>query len=341
MTAPRIGISMGCPSGVGPEICARVAERSRVLVIGDVAVMKRACRVANVRVPVYRVNAPGDAWVIRSGKGVFVYEPPPTRRRRALKLSEAPFGKPSRAGGAAQLAYVDAGCRLAQESLIDALVTAPVSKSAVAKTLPTFVGHTEHLRDLLGAREVVMAFWHRLLTTALVTNHEPLARVPRLVTRARVESAVFWLASLLRDTGIQNPRLVVCALNPHASEGGMFGAEESRTIVPGIAAARRRLASAKISARITGPTGAETAFRNARDGAYDGVVAMYHDQATIPMKLIGFGDAVNVSLGLPIIRTSVDHGTAYDIAGRGIAEARGLRTAFRLAQRLVRSRTAR
>jgi 4-hydroxythreonine-4-phosphate dehydrogenase len=169
-----------------------------------------------------------------------------------------------------------------------------------------------------------------------VTTHLPLADVPRAVTPAAVSSATYWLGRLLITlrTGKAKPRLAVCALNPHAGEGGLLGKEEGRSITPGIARARRRFERPSLL-QISGPIGAETAFRKAASGGYDGVLAMYHDQATIPMKLVGFGEAVNVSLGLPIVRTSVDHGTGYDIAGRGVADPRGMAQAIALAARMA------
>jgi 4-hydroxythreonine-4-phosphate dehydrogenase len=156
--------------------------------------------------------------------------------------------------------------------------------------------------------------------------------VPKLLTPEGVAEATLGLVRLLAKLGKRSPRVAVASLNPHAGEGEMFGAEETRAIAPGIELARRRMRGA----RITGPVGAETAFRKARSGTYDGVVAMYHDQATIPMKLVAFGDAVNVTMGLSIVRTSVDHGTAYDIAWKSQADPRGMQSAIELGARLAR-----
>jgi 4-hydroxythreonine-4-phosphate dehydrogenase len=152
--------------------------------------------------------------------------------------------------------------------------------------------------------------------------------------------ATFWLGRLLVELGARHPHIAVSGVNPHAGEHGLLGDEESKRVTPGIALARRRFARAKLPVDLDGPIGAETAMRFARAGQYDGVVAMYHDQATIPMKLLGFGEAVNVTLGLPIIRTSVDHGTGYDIAGTGKADARGMEQAIMLAARLARARSS-
>jgi 4-hydroxythreonine-4-phosphate dehydrogenase len=182
-----------------------------------------------------------------------------------------------------------------------------------------------------------MAFWSPRLVTSLVTTHLPLARVPRAITPAAVARAAYWLAWLLARLMKTPPRVAVASLNPHAGEGGLLGSEETRTIAPGIARARQRLRAMRVDATLEGPVPAETAFRLAVGGRWDGVVAMYHDQATIPMKLVEFGEAVNVSLGLPIVRTSVDHGTAYDRAASWTADTSGMKQALALARALVGS----
>jgi 4-hydroxythreonine-4-phosphate dehydrogenase len=262
---------------------------------------------------------------------------------RSARMVELPeYGRPSREAGAAQLAWIDEATRLVRRRAADALVTGPASKLAIATSgapgAAGFAGHTEHLAELLGAREVVMAFWSKELCTSLVTTHLPLSAVPGAITKEGVGRSAYWLARLLYGLGAARPRVVVAGLNPHAGEGGLLGREEIERIAPGVALARRRLARAKVAADLTGPIGAETAFRLAASGGFDGVVAMYHDQATIPSKVLSFGDAVNVTLGLSIIRTSVDHGTAYDVAGTGKADARGMEAAIHLAARLAASR---
>ena len=176
-----------------------------------------------------------------------------------------------------------------------------------------------------------MAFASDALTTALVTTHLPIRAVPRAITKASVATATFWLGDFLARTRKNDVRLAVASLNPHAGERGRIGHEETR-ITAGIARAKKRLTGRHVE--LVGPVPAETAFRLAARGDYDGVVAMYHDQATIPMKLLGFGDAVNVTLGLPIVRTSVDHGTAYDRADRFDADASGMIAAMALARNL-------
>jgi 4-hydroxythreonine-4-phosphate dehydrogenase len=349
-----IAVSLGCPSGIGPEVvvvaAAALAAKHRLLLVGDHRVVTRAAKLRKIDPNRFvRLEDPTDASRLPRGQ-VGVFEPP------ALTLTlvdrDVRYGVPSKKGGAAQLAWVDAACDLARDGHARAMVTGPVSKDAIVRSgapgSAGFIGHTEHLQQRLRAPEVVMAFWTEALTTALVTTHLALRDVPKALTVAGVASTAFWLADLLtrvprRDRGGRGgrgghtgpPRIGVAGLNPHAGERGLFGDEEARILTPGMALARKRLQSRKILAQLEGPVPAETVFRVAGQ-RYEGIVALYHDQATIPMKLLGFGEAVNVSLGLPIVRTSVDHGTAYDLAGRGRADAQGMKTAIELAARLSR-----
>jgi 4-hydroxythreonine-4-phosphate dehydrogenase len=341
----RLAVSVGCPCGIGPEVSAKAAlaapRGARVLLVGSAESILRTLPAKSPdRKRLIRVDSPEAAWTLAPG-AVGIWTPPEHDQRAG------PFGAPRPSDGAAQLAWIDAACDLVSSGRADAMVTGPVSKEVIAASgapgSKGFLGHTEHLQRRLGAREVVMAFWTERFTTALVTTHLPLAKVPRAITPAAVASATYWLArfALTVRRGKREPRIAVCSLNPHAGEGGLLGDEEARAIVPGIAAGVARLERPR-AVTVEGPLGAETAFRKAAQGlTYDGVVAMYHDQATIPMKLVGFGESVNVSLGLPIIRTSVDHGTGYDIAGRRVADARGMREAIALAARLATSRPSR
>jgi 4-hydroxythreonine-4-phosphate dehydrogenase len=335
---PRLAVSVGCPCGVGPEVsvvAAAEAKRARVLLVGDEAAIRHAARGRGVSSSRFvRVDRPEDAWSLPAGRAA-VWQP-----TRSLAARDRSPGRPTRASGAAQLAWVDAACDLVAGGGADALVTGPVSKEAVVRSgVPGsrgFFGHTEHLQRRLRADEVVMAFWSPQLVTSLATTHVPLARVPASVTPAAVARATYWLAWLLARLTKHAPRVCVAGLNPHAGEGGLLGREETSRIAPGIVLARKRLRASRVAATLEGPVPAESAFRLAVAGRWDGVVAMYHDQATIPMKVAVFGDAVNVSLGLPIVRTSVDHGTAYDRAGTWTADADGMKAALLLAARLVR-----
>jgi 4-hydroxythreonine-4-phosphate dehydrogenase len=335
---PRIALSVGCPSGIGPEVsvAAVAALRGpRALLVGDVGAVAAAARGRGLDVArIVRVSAAAEAWETARGR-IAVWQP-----TEDLLPGDRQAGAPTRAAGAAQLAWINAACDLVSRGEADALVTGPVSKHAIVRSRASgaaaFLGHTEHLQRRLRAREVVMGFWSPALVIALATTHVPFASVTRALTPAAVARATFWLAWLLARLSRKPPRLAVLALNPHAGEGGLLGKEERTRIAPGITLARRRLRSARIAAVVEGPIPAESAFRLALARTWDGVAAMYHDQATIPMKLVAFGDAVNVSLGLPIVRTSVDHGTAYDRAGTWTADARGMSAAIALAVRLAR-----
>jgi 4-hydroxythreonine-4-phosphate dehydrogenase len=317
-------------------LAAARSKAARCVLFGDEAVIRRAAalrRVASRRLVLLR-DERAIASLEPGAIGVW------TQSTQMRALPE--YGRPSREAGAAQLAWINEGARLVRSGAAGALVTGPASKLAIATSgapgSAGFLGHTEHLASRLKAREVVMAFWSPELCTSLVTTHIPLAEVPSAITPEGVGRSAYWFARLLHDLGAARPKLAVAALNPHAGEGGLLGKEEGERIAPGIRIARRRLARAGVPAELHGPLGAETAFRLAAGGGYDGVVAMYHDQATIPSKLLGFGEAVNVTLGLPIIRTSVDHGTAYDVAGTGRADARAMGAAIDLAVRLTEAR---
>lgn len=355
---PVIAVSIGCPSGVGPEVALRAAAQVRdahIVLVGDRGVIERAARVVGVAKKRLvdidlrslgkssgkrAVSAASDAPSVRGEGALASRAIGVLAGASAVPIARAPFGRPSRDAGRAQLSWIDEATDLVTSGAADALVTGPVSKSAIASSSEAarkFRGHTEHLAERCGAREVIMAFWSEELTVALVTTHLAIARVPAAITPRAVASSIYWTADLARRLGKKKPHIVVTGLNPHAGEDGLLGTDEPKNIAPGIGLARQRIARARHAATISGPIGAETAIRYAHAGRYDAVVAMYHDQATIPMKLVGFGEAVNVTLGLPIIRTSVDHGTGYDIAGKGKADARGMKGAIDLAVRLAKS----
>lgn len=371
---PVLAISVGCPAGVGPEVAvlgaAATAREARNVLVGDRALLDRAAALRRVgRARIVPVHDAAGIEALRPGQIGWW--------SRSTALSALPaFGAPDREGGAAQLAWVDEATDLVRGGIAAALVTGPVSKAAIASSgapgAGTFRGHTEHLAARLSSPEVIMAFAGDELVTALVTTHLAIADVPAAITPDAVASAAFHLARLVAAlravparvarsrrapssppgasgaapraavsrpaaTSSAPPRIAIASLNPHAGESGLLGREEIDRIAPGIALARARLIAAHISAELVGPIGAETAIRLAASGTYAGVVTMYHDQATIPSKLLGFGEAVNITLGLPMIRTSVDHGTAHDVAGTGRADPRGMIEALRMALRLARA----
>jgi 4-hydroxythreonine-4-phosphate dehydrogenase len=232
------------------------------------------------------------------------------------------------AGGAAYQQIVRAVAD-AQRGTVDAIATAPVSKEAFRLAGLPWAGHTDLLGHLTGSAHVAMMFESDVLRVVLATVHVALAEVPRLLTRDSLEATILLTARELPRYGVAAPRIAVAGLNPHAGEHGLFGDEEARVLTPAIAACRAR------GVDVSGPFPGDTVFLRATRGEFDIVVACYHDQGLIPVKLVAFGRAVNVTLGLPIVRTSVDHGTAFDIAGRGRADPGSMIAAVRLAARLA------
>jgi len=297
--APLV-ITPGDPAGVGPEVAVKAARRLGVdaVLIGDVAAVTRWAG------PLPRVE------VVRPVRGLAILEP-------------APGDEPVevRAIRAAHAACLAGAAR--------AMVTGPIHKARLAARGFHHPGHTGFLGELCGVERPVMAFVGGALRVALVTVHLPLAAVPAAITRAAVEHTARVVEGALRERlGIARPRLLICGLNPHAGDGGLLGREEIEVIAPACAA----LAADGLDVR--GPLSAEGAFLAARQGAGDVVVAMYHDQGLAPLKAVDFGRSVNWTLGLPIVRTSVDHGTADDIAGRGVADDASMAAAIRLALQL-------
>jgi 4-hydroxythreonine-4-phosphate dehydrogenase len=332
---PLLVVSTGCPSGIGPEVsvaaAAKVRRAAKVL-LGDEGTLRQAAELLGI------AQKRLVAWDGRARDGSSIYF---AQVGEPLSARDRVPGKPNGRAGRAQLEYIEAGFTLVKSSSRAALVTGPVSKAAIAHSglahARSFLGHTEWLQAMDGAKTSVMCFVCDKLSTSLVTTHLPLGKVPRSIKPDGVTQATVELGRLLQKLGKKRPNLAVASLNPHAGESELLGGEEKRAIAPGIARAKKLLGRGAI---VQGPLGAETAYRKAASGGFDGVVAMYHDQATIPMKLLAFGDAVNVTAGLSIVRTSVDHGTAYDIAWRGRADAEGMRAALELARRIVTGQRA-
>jgi 4-hydroxythreonine-4-phosphate dehydrogenase len=317
-----IAVSLGDPAGIGPEIVVRaLAERpdAEVIVFGDAGVLARAA------------------------KAVGVAPPPPARVRAVTALAPADVtpGKPNDASGRAQLAYLTAAVDAALAGEVRALVTAPISKEWIARAGFKFPGHTEYLAARAGVSEFAMMLAGPKLRVTVATTHVPFKDVPRLLTVDGIASTI-WLTAeaLARRFGIAAPRVAVAGLNPHAGEAGRFGDEEDRLVRPAVGKARLRVAAAGLNATVDGPLVPDSVFRQAAGGAYDAVVALYHDQGLIPLKLLHFDDGVNLTLGLPFMRTSPDHGTAYDIAGTGRARAHSFLAAFDLAARTSESDTS-
>jgi 4-hydroxythreonine-4-phosphate dehydrogenase len=285
----RIGITVGDPAGIGPEIAVKASTDLRVLEVCEP-----------------RLYGPrGDA------------------------LRAFAQGQVSAAAGRAAYDAIVAAAGDAQEGRIDAIATAPINKEAFALASLPWKGHTDLLAHLTGTPRVAMMFYAEELRVVLATIHVPLSDVPRLLTRELVEFIIDLTAREMPRFGYPRPRLALAGLNPHAGEHGVIGGEDEAILRPAVETARGQ------GVDITGPWPGDTIFARAARGEFDAVIACYHDQGLIPVKLLAFGRAVNVTLGLPIVRTSVDHGTAFDIAGRGIADPSSLVEAILLAARLV------
>jgi len=308
MFKPTVGITMGDPAGIGPEVIVKALKRVQLqrlclpLVIGASAVIRRA--------------GGGGLSVIDCGK---------------LDLRKISPGKVSRAAGQAAAAAIQTATQMALDGQLAAVVTAPISKQALHLAGHRYPGQTEFLADLTKTRRFAMMLVGKTLRVALVTTHLPLSRVSGAITTKRVLDTILLAHSALQGYfGIQCPRVAVCALNPHAGDGGIFGDQEERIIMPAIREACRRRILA------SGPFPADTLFSPPIRQKYDVFVAMYHDQGLIPIKMGSFGTAVNTTLGLPIIRTSPDHGTAFQIAGQGKANPASMIKAIQLAAQLAK-----
>jgi len=314
---PAIVLTMGDPAGVGPEIVLKaladpsVASLARWIVAGDAAVLERAEAVTGLKLSSAELR---DAGMIKPGEPFA-------------------FGRLDARYGAAGLEYVRAATLMCLRGEASAMVTAPLNKEAVTLSGRAFTGHTEFIAELCGATESRMLLWSERLSTVHVTTHVALRRACD-VDPQRVLRTIELGHDAMKLLGFERPRIAVCGLNPHAGEHGLFGDEDQKLILPAIAAAKEHGIAA------TGPHAPDTVFLQAVRGAYDLVVAMYHDQGHIPMKLVDFEGTVNISLGIPIIRTSVDHGTAFDIAGKNLADARSMKQAMRVAAKMAASRLA-
>jgi 4-phospho-D-threonate 3-dehydrogenase / 4-phospho-D-erythronate 3-dehydrogenase len=328
---PLLAITVGDPAGIGPEIIlkalthADVFERCRPLVIGDRRILERAAPWVGQPEPTFEVVAdPRDG---AYGAGTL-----PILDLGDADPDEIPVGVESAAGGRAAVEAVFRACDLTIAGEADAVVTAPLNKAAMHMAGFNYPGHTELLAERTGAGKVTMLLTGPNLRVVHVSMHVGLAEAIARVTTERVLDTIRLADSACRALGIAQPRIAVAGLNPHASEGGLFGFEEAIAVIPAIDAARSE------GLDVSDPQPPDTVFLRATKGVFDIVVAMYHDQGHIPMKLLAFDSGVNVSIGLPIIRTSVDHGTAFDIAGTGVAREESLIAAIDVAIQMVAAR---
>lgn len=332
MRKPLI-LTMGDPTGVGPELIIKALLEGAfdhlsypLLVAGDAGVLERAAGVfAEPCAVSYGTGLVSHRLTI-AGRTLDVHA------LSALPASELVYGRPTAECGRAMAEYIEWACNRCQNEVAAGMVTAPINKAAIHAAGYDFPGHTELLAARCGVDKVVMMLGGARLKVCLVTTHLALAQVPNVLSSAEILATIrITDAAFKRFFGLQQPRIAVLALNPHAGEGGLFGDEEARLIAPAIGAACAEGIAA------TGPHSADTLFHFAAQGSCDAVVCMYHDQGLIPLKLLHFEDGVNVTLGLPIVRTSVDHGTAYDIAGSGRAITASLVAAIHMAEEMAKS----
>jgi len=325
-TKPRIGLTIGDPAGVGPEVTLQAALEEEVLavcapvIIGDAQYLSHWARVFGLS---------------RGFDCVNVNDPIPLEQNTPIiyNLNNIPgsieMGREQAECGRAAAQFIEAASRLCLSGHLDAMVTAPVNKKSLYLAGYPFPGHTEFLAQLTRTDEFAMAFITPMLRVALLTTHLPLADVPGHVKKSRIENLIRLVYRELTGYGVERPRIAVAALNPHGGEGTLFGFEEASEMIPAIESCRER-----DEIDVSGPHSGDTIFLRAARGEFDIVISCYHDQGLIPVKCLSFGEAVNVTLGLPFIRTSVDHGTAFDIAGQGRADHSSMVAAIKLAAEL-------
>ncbi len=323
---------MGDPSGIGPEVVLKAVAEPEVLEVCTPIIVGDAQSLAQSAQNLY---LQGGYDVVRRGEQL-----PASDAAVIYDLdnihAHVRMGVESGVAGKAAAEYIETAVELCTTGELDAMTTAPINKRALFLGGYGFPGHTEFLAHLTQAKEHAMAFVAANLRIVLLSTHVPLAEALKLVQRERLVGLIKLADRELRRWGVEDPRMAVAALNPHGGEGGLFGAEEAAEILPAIEECRLHS-----GINVRGPISADTVFLRASRGEFDVVVACYHDQAMIPVKCLSFGEAVNVTMGLPFIRTSVDHGTAFDIAGKGVAEHSSMIAAIKLAAELSSARDER
>jgi 4-hydroxythreonine-4-phosphate dehydrogenase len=333
---PLIAVTMGDPAGVGPEIVVKAlaegsaSERIRPLVIGDAGVLEKAVAGCGARLAVRPVGGPGEV----EGR------PATLEVMDLANVADHRFGVVDGAFGRAAVQYIEQACALARAGAVEGLVTAPINKEAIRAGGSQFPGHTEMLASLLGVAQdqVFTLFVLDRLRIFFLTRHHPLRDAIARIGTDGVAQALERMDQLTRLIGVDRPRLALAGLNPHAGENGLLGSEENEILRPAVERARAR------GVDVVGPVPADAVFFQCREGRYDAVLSLYHDQGHIAAKTVDFYRTVSCTLGLPVIRTSVDHGTAFDIAGRWVADVRGqvaaLHVAGQLAPYVLAARTA-
>lgn len=366
---PRIGITMGDAAGIGPEIIVKALTNKNVyqicqpIVIGSPSIIQESLRFIFLKngQPDSQKNLPKVSPVQSPKHATATFGTIDVLDTSSLKPEDISYGIIAPQCGLASVKAIETAVKLVTEGMLDAITTAPICKASIQRAGSPFPGHTEMLTYLTQAEKSVMMLktWDipsqfqpedsldakkekkivadstnskEDLTVSFVTNHIPIAEIPQQLSVKRISDVIQITYKALIRFGIEKPRLVVAGLNPHAGEEGMFGKEEETYIMPAVQHAQAS------GLQVDGPLPADTLFKKAICGEWDAVIVMYHDQGNIPIKLVGFGQVVNITLGLPIVRTSVDHGTAFDIAGQGIASETSLIAALAAAAQLASNR---
>ncbi|MBW1650301.1 MAG: 4-hydroxythreonine-4-phosphate dehydrogenase PdxA [Deltaproteobacteria bacterium] len=319
-----IAVTMGDPTGIGPEIILKAAQeesiykKCRPLVIGDADIIEGTKKIVSSGIKINPIKDPAQ--------GKYQFGTMDIIHLSELIYEKTVYGKPNNKTSNAMVKYIVEAIKLTMQKKVDGVATCPINKEAMNFAGYNYNGHTEIFAEKTKTKDYVMMFYGDKLKTALVTIHVPLKDVPFLITKNKIEKTIRITGkALIERFGIKKPKIAIAAFNPHSGENNMFGDEEERIIIPGIKAAESK------QYKLFGPISGDTVFYRAIKKEYDAVISIYHDQGLIPFKMIHFQDGVNTTLGLPIIRTSVAHGTAYDIAGKGKANHRSLLAAIKLA----------
>jgi 4-hydroxythreonine-4-phosphate dehydrogenase len=327
---PVIGVTMGDPAGIGSEIAVKAVLKPEIcslckpVVIGDLVHLEKIAKQLGLKASFRAVSSPREA----KGKPGLVE----VLDLKNVDSGTFKLGQVSIEGGHAAIQYIEKATECALNGEVDAVTTGPINKQAVQLAGSPYIGHTEMLGGLCGVEHPLMMFWVRGARIFFLTRHVSLAEAVKAVKRKRIVEAVVEIVNALQNLGIDRPLVAVAALNPHASDEGLTGDEEAREITPAVKELRDK------GFNVVGPVPADTVFHKALQGAYDAVLSLYHDQGHVAAKTVDFYGTVSVTFGLPFIRTSVDHGTAYDIAGKGLADPRSMEEALKLAAQLTQKK---
>ncbi|RJS93879.1 4-hydroxythreonine-4-phosphate dehydrogenase PdxA [Candidatus Bathyarchaeota archaeon] len=325
---PIIGVTMGDPAGIGPEISIKALSKFELydlckpIIIGDLGILEKTREKLDLNVQFRIVNSPSES----IGKAGIIE----VIDLKNIDLNSFRLGKASAEGGRASIEYIEKAAYLALHGEINAVTTCPINKQAISMAGSPYIGHTEMLAALCDVKDPLVMFWVRGVRIFFLTRHIPLSRAIQAVKKDRIIKVVTRIVSELHRLGLNKPTIAVAALNPHASDRGLIGDEEEKEILPAVEELKSK------GFNVVGPVPADSIFHKAFEGRYDAVLSLYHDQGHIAAKTADFFGTVSVTLGLPFIRTSVDHGTAYDIVGKGIANSKSLEEAIKVAAYLSR-----